>query len=247
MTTISTDHPVAVATTKAIRTGDVDTLRELLEADPALAVTRIGDDDPAGMSRTLLHVVTDWPGHVPHGAAAVALLVAAGADVDARFRGPHEETPLHWAASTDDVAVLDALLDAGADINAPGSVIGGGTPLADATAFRQWRVAFRLVERGADTTLFHAAALGLVDRVEAYFAEGSPPPAGEVDAAFWAACHGGRTAAAEYLLTRGADLDWLPPWEKSTPLDAAATAGNPELVTWLRARGARTSAELRDG
>jgi len=34
------------------------------------------------------------------------------------------ETRLHWTASSDDVAVLDALLDAGADIESPGSVIG---------------------------------------------------------------------------------------------------------------------------
>lgn len=87
------------------------------------------------MSRTLLHNVTDWPGHFRNGAATVALLIAAGADVNARFAGPHTETPLRWAASSDDVEVLDALLDAGADIEAPGAVIGGGSPLRDATAF----------------------------------------------------------------------------------------------------------------
>ena len=60
------------------------------------------------MSRSLLHVVTDWPGHLANGPDSVAALVAAGADVNARFTGPHTETPLHWAASSDDVAVLDA-------------------------------------------------------------------------------------------------------------------------------------------
>ena len=40
--------------------------------------------------------------------------------------GSHNETPLHWAASSNDVAVADALIDAGADIEAAGGVIGGG-------------------------------------------------------------------------------------------------------------------------
>jgi ankyrin repeat protein len=48
----------------------------------------------------------------------VEVLIGAGADVDARFTGPHRETPLHWAASSDDVEVLAGLLDAGADIEA---------------------------------------------------------------------------------------------------------------------------------
>ena len=143
-------------------------LRALLEQHPELATAALGGDDsrdPA-MTRTLLHVVTDWPGHFPNGPEIVATLVDAGADVNARFTGPHTETPLHWAASSDDVAVLDALLDAGADIEAPGAVIGGGTPMADATAFGQWHAARRLLERGARTTLWEAAALGLLDRVD---------------------------------------------------------------------------------
>ena len=73
----------------------------LLAEHPDLAAARIGDPD--GMSRTLLHAATDWPGHFPNNPATVRALVAAGADVDARFTGPHHETPLHWAASSDDV------------------------------------------------------------------------------------------------------------------------------------------------
>jgi uncharacterized protein len=69
----------------------------------------------------------------------VARLVAAGADVNAHSRfSAHTETPLHWAASSDDVAVLDALIDAGADIEAAGAVLGGGSPLADACGFGNW-------------------------------------------------------------------------------------------------------------
>ena len=105
------------------------------------------------------------------------------------------------------MAVLDALLDAGADIDAPGAVIGGGTPLADARAFRCWDAAFRLVEKGAAVTLYDAATLGLLDRLEELYASPAAPAAEDTDHAFWSACHGGRLAAAQYLAERGAALD----------------------------------------
>jgi ankyrin repeat protein len=242
--TIDTDEPLAVAVVEAIHTGDLFTLKRLLRENPGLVTARLGDDDPEGMSRTLLHVATDWPGHFPNAAASVAALIEAGADVNARFRGPHAETPLHWAASSNDVEVLDALLDAGADIEADGGVIGGGTPLADARAFGQWQAAHRLVERGARTTLQDAATLGLMDRLESYFAGDTPPLPDDINRAFWGACHGGQPSAAEYLLSRGADLNWIPPWEERTPLDAAERSGAGALVGWLRARGAKSASEI---
>jgi uncharacterized protein len=239
---LDTEDPLAVETVAAIHAGDVGALRRLLAAHPRLATARLGDY-PGGMSRTLLHVVADWPGHYPNGAATVTALVTAGAEVNARFTGPHTETPLHWAASSDDVEVLDALLDAGADIEARGAVIAGGTPLDDARAFAQWQVAHRLVERGARTTLQDAATLGLSERLERYFTGGRSQPSPEdVNQAFWGACHGGRQQCASYLLDRGADLDWIPGWEDLTPLDAALRNGFTELAGWLRARGAHSAA-----
>lgn len=65
MATIGTEEPQAIAVPEAIRGGDLEALRRLLAEHPRLATARLGDDDPGGMSRTLLHVVTDWPGHFP--------------------------------------------------------------------------------------------------------------------------------------------------------------------------------------
>lgn len=236
--------PLAQAATAAIQAGDVAALRQLLREHPQLVTARLAGDpsrNACAMSRTLLHVATDWPGHYPNGVETVAALIDAGADVNARFAGPHTETPLHWAASSDDVAVLDLLLDRGADIEADGGVIGNGTPLADATAFGQWKAARRLIKRGAKTNLWQASALGLMDRVEEYFDAELPDPE-EVTKAFWLACHGGQQPAAAFLLARGADINWIG-YDRLTPLDAARRSGANELVAWLFHRGGKSAGD----
>ena len=221
MTNLASDDPIAVAAVEAIHKGNVTELdSSWSEITPSWRWPGSPTGEGCG-TRTLLHVVTDWPGHFPNGAASVAVLVAAGADVNARFDNRHTETPLHWAASSDDVEVLDALLDAGADIEADGAVIAGGTPLTDATAFGQWNAARRLFERGAQATMWEAATMGLAAPVEACLSAVPPPSAEEVTRAFWGACHGGQQVTAELLRDRGADINWVG-WNDLTPLDAAA-------------------------
>ncbi len=228
----------ALAVAAVIRSGDVGGLRQLLAETPELAAARIVDAD--GSSRTLLHVVADWPGHFANGATTVAVLAHAGADVNGRVlhTDPHRapETPLHWAASSDDVAVLDALLDAGADIEAPGAVHTGGTPMSDAVVFAQWQAARRLLERGAQTTIWQAAALGLLERVEAHVAS-SPPTGDQITNALWHACCGGQRETAAYLLAQGANLNWVG-HDRKTPLRVAQESGAEDLVDWLRSQGA---------
>ncbi len=253
---IPLNDPLAVTVGQAIRTGDIDGLKRLLSATAGLALARIVDT--GGVARTLLHVVTDWPGHFPNGAATVEVLANAGADVNARVLTTDAtkpaETPLHWAASSDDVAVLDALLDEGADIEASGACIAGGTALDDAVAFGQWNAARRLVARGARTALWHSAALGMLEDVEANVSghttqarypwgksTGATPDA--VTVAFWCACHGGQRETAEYLLDKGAQLNWISPWDGLTALDAARRAGADELVKWLRSKSATSARE----
>jgi len=246
MLRIPADDARAVAIVSAIQSGDVETLQRELRATPDLATARIVDN--RGVARTLLHVVADWPGHFPHGARIVAALIAAGADVDANVihAGPNgsPETPLHWAASSDDVDVLDALLDGGADIEAPGAVFTGGPPMSDAVVFAQWRAARRLLERGATTTIWQAAALGLLDRVEGFCSETPPPTREQITNALWHACRGGQRAVAEYLFSRGADQNWIG-HDHKTPLDVAHESGASDLIEWLRANGARRAGELR--
>ena len=232
---VNPEGPLEREVTEVIRTGDAASLQALLREHPGLATARLGN--PA--RRTLLHVVTDWPGHVPEAAAKIRALVAAGADVDARFTGPHSETPLNWAASCDDLDALDALLDAGADIEAGGAVIGGGTPIADAVAFGQWKAARRLLDRGARTTLWQAAALGLLDRVRDELA-GTESTQEDLDNALWCAAHGGQRGTAELLLERGADPAWVGHDELTAPA-AAERSGAPEVAAWLRDEPPRRS------
>jgi ankyrin repeat protein len=243
MSDAATDPPLLPAdgapartVTDVIHTGDAAALSTLLREQPTLAGARIGAPQP-GQSRTLLHVLTDWPGHVRDAAAKVRALVAAGADVNARFTGPHTETPLHWAASSDDVEALDALLDAGADSEAQGAVIAGGTPIADAVAFGQWNAARRLLERGARTNLWQAAALGLADRVQQELAQTSPTRE-DLGNALWCAAHGGQRATAELLLARGADPGWVG-HDGLTPAAAAERSDAAELAAWLRDQAAK--------
>ena len=245
MLTLDASEPLARAITDAIQTGDLDELKKLLAETPELATARIVRRDRCGeQSRSLLHIATDYPGHFPNTEDTVRVLIAAGADVNARFAGAHGETPLHWAASSDDVGVLDALLEAGADLEAEGSVIDGGTPLADAVAFGQWNAARRLLERGATPNLWQAAALGQIRRLEQLVAAAVGPTAEEITNAFWCACHGGQRQTAEYLLDQGADLNWIG-HDNLTPIEAAARSDAHDVVVWLQARGARSGAEPR--
>ena len=227
----------AVALLTAIRGGDIDTLRHLLTADPQLARARLVGRN--GGFRTLLHVVTDWPGYFPNGPQIVHLLIQAGADPSFRHPARCDETPLHWAASSDDVDVAAALIDGGADVEVPGGSI--GTPLANAVGYGCWHVARLLVARGARIgSLWEAAALGDRARVDEFLAADPPPAAGDIDVAFWQACHGGQRRMAEYLLARGADINTVPGYSGQTAVEVAGAADTRRqiLVDWLTERRA---------
>ena len=221
----------------AIHSGDIDTLRRLTTERPELAREPLGG---AFKTRTALHVATDWPGYFPNGPQIVPILIAAGGDPNYRDLEPHSETPLHWAASSDDVDVAAALIDGGADIEAPDGSI--GTPLDNAVGYACWHVARLLVARGALVDkLWHAGALGLLDRLEELLATNRN--AEEISQGFWHACAAGQRRAAERLLAAGADLNWQPDYARGTPLDAAGGLGTRQenVLTWLKGKGARSA------
>ncbi|MGH3274192.1 MAG: ankyrin repeat domain-containing protein [Streptosporangiaceae bacterium] len=235
--TLDEDDPVTVTLVQAVRGGDLPTLERLLSGSPDLASARLARP---GKTRTPLHLATDWPAYFPEGPAVTRMLLHAGADPDARTEGgTAPETPLHWAASSDDVDVAEVLIGGGADIEAPGASI--GTPLGNAVGYGCWHVARKLVEHGARVdTLWQAAALGMLSRVRELLAGSPPPGQEEITEAFWQACHGGQRRAAEYLLHRGADINGIPGYAQQTPLDIAPGPDTRRelLVSWLRDQGA---------
>jgi ankyrin repeat protein len=237
--TLPHGDPVAVEMTSVIQGGDLDRLRRLVHERPQLASVRmIGRKGLEGGWRTPLHVAADWPGYFPDAPAAVTVLLEAGADPNDDTGGARPETPLHWAASSDDLEVAMALIDGGAHLERAGGSI--GTPLDNAVGYACWNVARLLIARGAKVEkLWHAAALGMLARTEQLLAERQHTE-DEVSQAFWHACAGGQRRAAEYLLARGADLNWVPGYAEGTPLAAASSLGTRQenVVTWLREQGA---------
>ena len=224
----------------AIHVGDIEAVRRVIADAPDIVNGPLGGPFK---TRTALHVVADWPGYFPDGPQIARLLLAAGADPNARDPEPGSETPLHWAASSDDVDVAAALIDGGADIEVPDGSI--GTPLDNAIGYGCWHVARLLVDRGARVDkLWHAAALGLLDRLNELLA--SEAPGDEVSQAFWHACAGGQRRAAERLLGAGADLNWEPDYAEGTPLDTAGGLGTRQenVITWLKDQGARSATSV---
>lgn len=242
----STPKPFATAI-KLIRKGRSTELDALLGQHPELATLQ-----PTDNPRSLLHHATDWPGHWANVADTIGVLVTHGADVEARFPSDTPrvaETPLHWAASSGDVDAVNALLDAGADVDVLGGVFDGCTPFEEAIIFEKFDAAHVLLAHGAKLHLPGAAALGLAERVADFFeADGSlneqlsqrphqeqpPPPQDVLDRAFQFACRSGQLEIAKDLLGRGADPSATSP-ANTTALEWAVENEHHEVARWLNA------------
>ncbi|MCY4573679.1 MAG: ankyrin repeat domain-containing protein, partial [Gemmatimonadetes bacterium] len=186
--------------------------------------------------------------------SVTTLLLEAGADVHADAEG----TALYRAETA---GVVDALLAAGADINALGRF---GTPLM-ASVQPTWprsdslsAVSLRLLERGADPnarswggrTVLHAAALAGPTVIRALMDAGADPSMGDDDGGtvlHQVSRYSSGSAAIPLLVDAGMDIN-LPNNNGETPLHlAAGAARNAATVALLLESGADPGLRTAEG
>jgi ankyrin repeat protein len=232
----------------AIVTGDVETLRSCLAADPRLSKARSRRRHHA----TLLHYVAangveQRRQQTPANAVEVArLLLDAGAEADALGDMYGERcttmsllvSSAHPAQAGLQGQLAELLLDSGAAIEGAGSI--WASPLLTALKFGYRDTAEALVRRGATVADVTAAAgLGRIDTVRRLLPAADGPSR---HAALALAAQHGQAAVVELLLDSGEDPNRFNPegfHSHSTPLHQAVAANHLEVVKLLASRGAR--------
>lgn len=209
---------------KAVTQGEVARVKEMLKADPKLAAAK----NEKGLSAVLLAAYYRQP-------EVVAVLLATGVELnifEAAATGQPERVrallkqdaalvnafapdgffPLGLAVFFGHRETFDALLSAGADVNAVTRESMKITALHSAVAARQFEMARTLIERGAN--------------VNPRQAENGVMPLHEAAA-------NGEIEFARLLLKHGADIN-AKTKDGKTPLDFAVTRSQNEMVAFLR-------------
>lgn len=252
-------HPAITA----IKSGDIDGLRALMDQDHSLPTARSSRSHP-----TLLQCLALDAVDVPNKVEMAQLLIDAGAEING---------PLGAAACIDNVEIAALLLDRGAAINGTGS----WSPLEEALYWGNRGVINLLLKRGASVhNLRIASGLGRIDLLERFFrSDGSlKPEAGKIDWPFgelqksnlncqtkdelqekvaqWSndpqdiinnafvyACMHNHIDAASLLLKKGAQIDAIPPGfdYSGTGLHYAALNGHRRMVEFLIQQGAKVN------
>ncbi|MEO1235187.1 MAG: ankyrin repeat domain-containing protein [Planctomycetota bacterium] len=236
--------------------GNLETLGSILDRQPHWL-----DAELPIFGSTLIGNLCDLNQRRTDPGRTIRFLIARGARVDKDGPG---ESYLHAAASDGNAVLgiecIDALLDAGAEIDVLGGVMTGGTPLHNATIFQLREIGAHLIGRGATVDLFLAAGNGRPDLVRAMLDErgnlrdDAPrvPGLGEdetpehrIDWAFFVAAAAGDVETLGLLHPKVTAFVTLP--DGSTVLDQAVHHGRAEAEAWLRTRGLKTRVQMEEG
>jgi len=225
------------AAADAIVNGDVATLKRLLREDQELIRARSTLEHGA----TLLHYVSangveGYRQKTPRNIVEITdILLRAGAEVDATadvYGGGCTAlglaaTSVHPEAAGVQEALLEKLLDYGANIDQLSGGGRGGSIIISCLANGRPKAAEFLASRGARLDFAGAAALGRLDIVKT-----SSPSDRELQEGFRYACGYGRKSVVEFLLEKGVDLA-AHGGDGQTPLHWAVIGGQLEIVKVL--------------
>jgi ankyrin repeat protein len=220
---------------QAVTDGDLETLRALLDDEPALVHAR----SPRAHRATLLHYCgangTERQATPPNAPAICELLLARGADANATcnlYGGGATTlglvlTSVHPATARLDGELVRVLVRHGAHID--------DADVAVAVQYALPRALAALVDGGAPIDLFVAAALDRVDLVDARLAAGVDVDTrfGDGYTALHAAAGMGHARMVEHLLARGADRTLRDTRWNGTPADKARYFEHPEVAALL--------------
>jgi ankyrin repeat protein len=184
------------------------------------------------------------------------MLLDAGADVNAEsdaYGGGSTAlglvaTSVHPEQAGVQIALLETLLEYGANIDHPGLAGNQHSAIRGCLANGQGGAARFLASRGAHMDLEEAAGVGRLDVVSRYFDEsgalGPDATQGQLESGFMYACGFGRSEVVQFLLERGIDPDWRNN-EGQTGLHWATYGQHVEVARLLLERGARV--DVREG
>jgi ankyrin repeat protein len=236
--------PMLASFFSACQAGDLATLRDLLAREPRLVRER-DSSGSTGLHRAVAHL------------DAVRLLLEHGADPNARDAGDNAY-PLHFAGGAGGVAVVRALLDAGADVHGEGDahqlgVIGWATCFGPAIPRD---VLALLLERGARHHIFSAIACSDLEAIRQVAADDPAalsrrlsrtenrqtalhyviaPPDGLLGGGFRTGVH---YAMLDLLIELGAAIE-AEDDKGRTPLAVAMLRGDEQAMRRLKAAGAK--------